>query len=741
MSDAITDLQTRLLQERLAIAQETRGGLSGGRTPLFAIGADGKSHFAGSTSGAGKSGPSSPKPFDHSPAALAKGARDRASKSAQYAKDSHARGDHQTAKIHEDNAKASLKLANDIERDHGIKSSKSSSSKTKASGAKTKSSGQKIPVKASTKKPSSKTPSGKKSGKSTGKKSAKPANHASKALAALTKMLIEQTKALITKGTQSSRIDVAEQIRSLQERLTIAETQRSGLSGGRTPLFAMGADGRMHFAGSTAGSGLHDAAIPNAKGSAHMMAEHFASGKSGGAHAPLSDKLQSLHDALAKIQTEHAQTLAEHPTAAKHLESARKSAAGEVKTPSLSMRRPGITANSDTKPLNDMAVNGRIDPVAAYQRFGSDGLRAMLYAMPTGVLEDMMSHPDLPSGVANLPAQSHTKISLANALVDHLDKIVGGGAKLTSIGTPQYTPTHYVEHLSLNIATPPNGEAMRYAYGNEQYKQMIAYDSHEKLKDVAYDFGAKVGKTRAETLQNIYAKIDSTPARVPSPDARGMDKGPLHRPSGGAKVSGGTKSSAGSTQIAALHETSARLQQAQGLPAEVRPSANGDLPKPVQMMSVHDINPYGTPDLGLLTRSYGEHQVGSVLSTFTTSTLKELADANNVATAGNNRVALVSALTAHTTQGRYSANFGTATKATVPSTSTKSDTASMKASLAGYSLSDLQSMASGQGIQTEGLSKARLITAIIKKSSSPQRNVAAEIIRLCTSLAFYQHTA
>jgi hypothetical protein len=121
----------------------------------------------------------------------------------------------------------------------------------------------------------------------------------------------------------------------------------------------------------------------------------------------------------------------------------------------------------------------------------------------------------------------------------------------------------------------------------------------------------------------------------------------------------GTASKAAKPAAEGMHERSARLQREGGLKAEVRPGAGL---RAVKAVPGYDTNPALAPNARFLAQHYGEHQLGAALSRETAAKLRTTAEHEGLSTSGG-KAALVSRITAHVTEGRYSANFGAGGKA------------------------------------------------------------------------------
>lgn len=108
-----------------------------------------------------------------------------------------------------------------------------------------------------------------------------------------------------------------------------------------------------------------------------------------------------------------------------------------------------------------------------------------------------------------------------------------------------------------------------------------------------------------------------------------------------------------------IHERSARLQHEQHLPPEVRPD---QAITPIRTDSpLTPPDPYSTPNTRQLVVTYGEHQFGAFAYQYSAATLREIAGSLGIVHPGRSRAAMVSAITARVTDGRYSANFDMAT--------------------------------------------------------------------------------
>jgi hypothetical protein len=117
-----------------------------------------------------------------------------------------------------------------------------------------------------------------------------------------------------------------------------------------------------------------------------------------------------------------------------------------------------------------------------------------------------------------------------------------------------------------------------------------------------------------------------------------------------------------------IHERSARLQREQGLTAEVKPAANPHATE-LHVVGTHadvaaagfanrNVSLAGNPDAHFLTTLYGEHQLGAALSRHTAPELQGTARDLGLLHPGRTKAEIVSHITAHITEGRYSANFG-----------------------------------------------------------------------------------
>jgi hypothetical protein len=129
---------------------------------------------------------------------------------------------------------------------------------------------------------------------------------------------------------------------------------------------------------------------------------------------------------------------------------------------------------------------------------------------------------------------------------------------------------------------------------------------------------------------------------------------------GGVKASG--KHGAKTPSVADLHHASRAWQAANPHTPETPPTPVDQLVL-VQPVDMREIDPYTHPDAHRLASIFGEHQVGAAISNFTVSTLQQMAKSLGISTTGmrSNHDALVSVITAHVTNGHYSADFGTQT--------------------------------------------------------------------------------
>jgi hypothetical protein len=160
----------------------------------------------------------------------------------------------------------------------------------------------------------------------------------------------------------------------------------------------------------------------------------------------------------------------------------------------------------------------------------------------------------------------------------------------------------------------------------------------------------------------------------------GKSGGGSRRPSGSVRERasrvGGSKAATAPKE--SIHERSARLQREGGLTAEVKPAANPQATE-LHVVGTHagvaaagfanrNISLAGNPDAHFLTTLYGEHQLGAALSRHTTPELQGTARDLGLLHPGRTKAEIVSHITAHITNGRYSANFGGAKKVAAAST-------------------------------------------------------------------------
>ena len=116
-----------------------------------------------------------------------------------------------------------------------------------------------------------------------------------------------------------------------------------------------------------------------------------------------------------------------------------------------------------------------------------------------------------------------------------------------------------------------------------------------------------------------------------------------------------------------IHERSARLQKDQGLKAEAKPGEK------LQKVGNTDISimpgTHGEQLLTAMHEFYGDHQIGAAISGLSHTQLQRMAKESGLA-AGGSHADLVSRITSHVTEGRYSANFGSTHAAKGEKTST-----------------------------------------------------------------------
>lgn len=129
---------------------------------------------------------------------------------------------------------------------------------------------------------------------------------------------------------------------------------------------------------------------------------------------------------------------------------------------------------------------------------------------------------------------------------------------------------------------------------------------------------------------------------------------------GGQNTARSRTGGGGGSPVAALHERSARLQREGGLKAEAKP---GEKLTPVRKIEGREFDISAHPDAHFLAQLYGEHVLGAALARYPHSALREAAAGAGVKP-GASKAETVSRLTAHVTEGRYSANFGASKPAT-----------------------------------------------------------------------------
>ncbi len=154
-------------------------------------------------------------------------------------------------------------------------------------------------------------------------------------------------------------------------------------------------------------------------------AANFTTAKAGSGTKSASaehPQLAGYRDALARLREQYAALHAARPdlsTKQTALEKAAAKSAAPRTFGDNTMRVPP----SDRPRLSEL--QNEFNPREAYAHFGSDTLRSVLYAEPSGVLQAMAQNPNMPAGFVMPPANA-SKITLANAIVDHLDRTIGG---------------------------------------------------------------------------------------------------------------------------------------------------------------------------------------------------------------------------------------------------------------------------------------------------------------------------
>ena len=254
--------------------------------------------------------------------------------------------------------------------------------------------------------------------------------------------------------------------------LQVATTER-GLSGGRIPIFAMGADGHVHFAGSTPGP------------------EH-----------------QAFLDAVEKIKTEHAKVLSENPKALAHLTNAQKEAVKSF--------LPATTKiDSNLRRLGEL--DDPLDPIEAWNTFGgAAGLRTFLQNEQPGVLAGMLAHVNMPPGPTPKSASSK---KMADAIISRLSAYyatpeaqrpaLGKDSVATSLGTLG----------QLNDPLDPM-EALR-TYGAANLRQILMQEQPGTLSGMLRHSNmppgaSPKGNSKTALVNAIISRLQPAPAKAPS---------------------------------------------------------------------------------------------------------------------------------------------------------------------------------------------------------------------------------
>jgi hypothetical protein len=185
-------------------------------------------------------------------------------------------------------------------------------------------------------------------------------------------------------------------------------------------------------------------------------------------------------------------------------------------------------------------------------------------------------------------------------------------------------------------------------YGEHQLGAFLTQHSIRDLRDLAESHGVRASNTKAETVSRITAHV--TEGRYSA------DFG-AHTAAGakGAKGAGG-KGAGGKAKPTAesIHERAARLQREGGLPREARP---GETLTPRAGTHGARFDPMAHVDPHQLVNLYGEHQLGNALHGYTKGRLDEVTHDLGIKS-GRSNADTVSRITAHVTEGRYSADFG-----------------------------------------------------------------------------------
>lgn len=122
------------------------------------------------------------------------------------------------------------------------------------------------------------------------------------------------------------------------------------------------------------------------------------------------------------------------------------------------------------------------------------------------------------------------------------------------------------------------------------------------------------------------------------------------------------KAPSAAERVAEMHRQAAERQKAEGLRAEEQPKKHFI---PIKTTDESRFNPYRPVDPHALVEFYGHHQVGAMLRNYSSTALRAVAKSYNIPVTGlsANHAHLVTAITHHVTEGRYSANFPAETKA------------------------------------------------------------------------------
>ena len=200
----------------------------------------------------------------------------------------------------------------------------------------------------------------------------------------------------------------------------------------------------------------------------------------------------------------------------------------------------------------------------------------------------------------------------------------------------QVQPNHGLEGREFNPAAPPDTQVLVPLYGEHQLGAALSRYGQDMLKQTAAAEGVAPGRTKADTVSRITAHV--TEGRYSA------------NFSAGGKTAGATARTGGEP-----HRMTAEERAAAGLKAEVRPGSE----QVEHYLDKQSINPFqsGRQSVEDMKASYGEHQLGAALHNLRAETLHGAANEYGIKP-GRTRGETISRITAHVTEGRYSANFG-----------------------------------------------------------------------------------